>query len=72
MESGFMLKYRDAETLERLNAMGVVRYLPALHEQLRFLFANEKLSKAELEAIDGVERVEVPATGTLCSDGINF
>lgn len=68
-EYRFSLKYRDEETLERLKAMDIISYLPDLHKQLRFLFVRSPLSREELEAIDGVLKVEDIRIGTLCADG---
>lgn len=70
-EERFVLRYRDEETLERLKAMDIISYLPGLHEQLKFLFVNSKLTLEELEAIDGVTDVRKPRMGTLCHEGLN-
>lgn len=67
----FVVTYRDEETLERLKAMGIISYLPDLHEQLKFLFVNSTLTLDELEAIDGVMKVRKPRIGKLCHGGLN-
>lgn len=67
-DNRYVISYRDAETLERLKKMGIISYLPELHEELRFFFANSKLTHAELEAIEGVTAVRVPRVGSLCRE----
>lgn len=56
--------------MERLKELGIVSYLPALHREIRFFFANSKMTMEELQAVDGVEQVEVPPLGKLNSQSM--
>ena len=61
----WIVRYDDEITLDLLKNLGLISYIPALHETLKFVFIETELTEEEILRIQGITSAALSRNGTL-------